>query len=101
MGKKRSFKVLVSSLKLIFPFPFTLVCLKKQNPFVTPPFIIKTSLTLIAFCYYKQKSYVLFLIDFAALTFIDIPCGLKKIKKAKVKAQSFQRNNGKDLADIW
>lgn len=101
MGKKRPFKILVSSLKLIFPFPFILVCLKKQNPFVMPQFIIKTNLTLIAFCYYKQRSYVLFLIELAALIFIDIPCGLNNIKKAKVKAQSFQRNKRKDLQDIW
>lgn len=101
MGKKRSFKISVSSLKLLFLFPFILVCLKKQKPFVTPQFIIKTSLTLIAFCYYKQRSYVLFLIESAALIFIDIPCGLNNITKAKVKAQSFQRNKGKHLQDIW
>lgn len=37
---------------------------------------------------------MLFLIEFAVLIFIDIPCGLNNIKKAKVKAQSFQRNKG-------
>jgi len=32
--KKRSFKIIVRSLKLIFPFPFILDCLEKENPFV-------------------------------------------------------------------
>lgn len=44
---------------------------------------------------------MLFLIEFAALIFIDIPCGLNNIKKAKVKAQSLRRNKGKDLQGIW
>lgn len=38
---------------------------------------------------------MLFLIEFAALIFIDIPCGLNNIKKAKVNVQSFQRNKEK------
>lgn len=41
-----------------------------------------------------------FLIEFAALIFIDIPCGLNNIKKAKVKAQSFQKNKAKDLRQL-
>lgn len=43
---------------------------------------------------------MLFLIEFAALIFTGTPCGLNNIKKAKVKAQSFQRNKGKNLQDI-
>jgi len=44
---------------------------------------------------------VLLLTELAALLFIDIPCELINIKKAKVNAQSFQRNKGKDSQAIW
>lgn len=38
---------------------------------------------------------MLFLIEFAALIFIDIPCGLNNIKKAKVKPSHFKGIKGK------
>lgn len=97
MGKKRSFKI----SKALFPFSLHTGVFEKAKSICYPPIYHQNKPDINCIPLLQAEVICAFLIEFAALIFIDIPCGLNNIRKAKVKAQSFQRNKGKNLQDIW